>query len=141
MRISDWSSYVCSSVLLGSIATLIADPVLVLLHDLCKLIFQCLGNGFLFEIVESDFLRSILRHGGCPGLADEVSQRRLARREDENLARRQRNDLLHQFGRCLHRLQRSLAPMIFDAFTPGKRLHFTQWFQWLQLLSKSIFKI
>src|SRR3546814_4246388 len=68
---------------LGSIATLIADPVLVLLHDLCKLIFQCLGNGFLFEIVESDFLRSILRHGGCPGLADEVSQRRLARREDE----------------------------------------------------------
>src|SRR3546814_8694605 len=96
MRISDWSSDVCSSDLLGSIATLIADPVLVLLHDLCKLIFQCLGNGFLFEIVESDFLRSILRHGGCPGLADEVSQRRLARREDANLARRQRHDLLHQ---------------------------------------------
>src|SRR3546814_14578980 len=130
MRISDWSSDVCSSDLLGSIATLIADPVLVLLHDLCKLIFQCLGNGFLFEIVESDFLRSILRHGGCPGLADEVSQRRLARREDEYLARRQRHDLLHQFGRSLHRIKRSLSPMLFDAFTPGHRLPFPPCFDW-----------
>src|SRR3546814_10239212 len=39
---------------------------------------------------------------------------------------------------CLHRIKRSLAPMIFDAFTRGKRLHFTQCFQWLQLLQKSL---